>query len=312
LIEVLVRRDWVVTVAHQPGSVWENSEAESFAELVLADPQTENAECVAYVRQHQVDVFYVDAIMDFRAEFIAQIQAFCPVVFYQNLSASRYLADVYILPSLPKEDAFYQGFQAKTKIFQGLKYFIGHTRLNSLPAYQLSGTEEAERVALIAGGSDPKDTLWRLYQMIAGADILSEVKFSFFYGKAYARPVSTLPVANEHIEFVPYEHGAILNCDLLVSAFGVSTYEFLALGMPVLTYGHQASNAQMADQLAEATGATYSFGKLEELVPGKFLLEIERFSQNRALRVQLSQHARQLLDLRGAERVADIIDDTLI
>lgn len=257
------------------------------------------------ILQQQIDIFYVDGLIEFGKDFIQAIKAQCILVFYQNISKSAYFADIFILPSLHNREGFFEGFKPETEIYQGLEYFTFHPQISKLQKHECASTVKS--IAITAGGSDPKDTLRKLHAQI-DYERFSDIQITYFYGRDYLYIKDIPQDLAGHFRFEMFDHQKIVNNDLLLSAFGVSTYEFLALGMPVIAFGHQESNAFAADVLAQKTNALISLGNIDEMNPDLLNDALFTYAFNLNKRKELVAHAAQILDFKGVSRIIDILE----
>jgi spore coat polysaccharide biosynthesis predicted glycosyltransferase SpsG len=120
--------------------------------------------------------------------------------------------------------------------------------------------------------------------------------------------MNEIPVrTNTNVSWTRYNPKSILDNDMLISAFGVSTYEFLALGMPILSYGHQKQNAASAQYFAENTGALISLGLIDDLTSDGLLTAINQIRKDPIISRRMVEKAKELIDLQGLDRVKEII-----
>ena len=290
-------RDFSVQESRLPGSL---------RHFVLK-PERANEETLALIERWPVDLLYVDGNQEFSPELALRIKQQARLVFYQNLSASRKLADLYILPSIHQGIEFFSDFSLQTRVARGLDYTMFHPELAQVRPKSRQRIKW-QSLALSAGGSDPANTLLRLYGMLKTLDALP-ARLLFFYGKDYMHHKEIPADIPAGWEFRPFSHQEILQQDALLTAFGVSAYEFLYLGMPLLAYGHQESTAHASGFLAGQSQAFVNLGNIEELEPARLQEAIDRLGQY-AFRRELSQKARALMDLRGPERVAGLLEET--
>jgi spore coat polysaccharide biosynthesis protein SpsF len=93
---------------------------------------------------------------------------------------------------------------------------------------------------------------------------------------------------------------------LAVASFGVSAYELAACGVPAvhlcLTYDHARSSSAFEKQGAAATAGV--FGRI---TPTALADPVRRLIGRADRRGHMARRARQLVDGRGAERVAALI-----
>lgn len=258
-----------------------------------------------FIESNGIDLYYVDAILDFSSGFIEALREMCKVVFYQNMSPAGPHADVFIYPSVRVNPDFFLQFGDRVVVHRGLEYVFFHPDIALIPR-KVMLADEVRTVAVSAGGSDPLDTLRRIYGVIKDGGFES-YRFSFFYGRDYAYLNDIPQDCLGNVEFRAFDHREILQADVLLTAFGVSTYEFLCLGMPVIAYGHQDSNAVAADELADRTGAVISLGEIGAVDRSSIKTALARISRPE-VRDEMLRRAMSSIDMNGVARVAAILE----
>lgn len=304
----LQSRGHEIVFAHLPSSFWQVATHFPFRQYELS---IENAEfeMLSILRNEKASVFYVDGIIPFTPSFIQEVKKTAKVVFYQNLSESKVLADVFILPSIHQDEAFFSAFnESDALIYKGLEYFTFNKEIEQYTPISLRNDLSIESVAVTAGGSDPRNVLLTLYEMLDERDILRNIKFTFFYGNDYLYK-NEIPIKlKNNVSFLPYNTRSIISHDIIIAAFGVSAYEFMCLGKPVIGIGHQKTNADALKLVSERTEAIFDMGLIDDLCKENFNTTLKSLIQNVDKLVSMSQKATQVLDKQGVCRVADIIE----
>ena len=86
--------------------------------------------------------------------------------------------------------------------------------------------------------------------------------------------------------------------------------EFMALGMPILAFGHQPSNAITSDYLAMKTHSLISLGLITSIDSEILNNAIYKLIYSKETRQSLTDNARSILDLKGPDRIVDILENT--
>lgn len=266
--------------------------------------QTAEITTQVLIRKNRIDLYYVDGFMNFSESFIYEIKQTTKVAFYQNVGSSRHLADIYILPSIHQNRDFFEAYPKRTKIFQGLEYFTFHPQIADIKR-KSTINRNLNSIAFAAGGSDPKDTLRKIFSLL---DISPDINYFFYFGSSYLFRNSWDRNLASNIHFRQFSHRLILEHDILVNAFGVSTYEFLYLGMPILSYGHQKSTAIASQILAQKSHAFMHIGEINEIDKAKMVQSI-RIMEDKIVRKIYSDIALDLLDLKGVNRIIEILEE---
>ena len=92
-----------------------------------------------------------------------------------------------------------------------------------------------------------------------------------------------------------------------INTFGVSTYELIYLGVPVITIGHVRKNAEGSACLAEKYGLNYDLGLIDDLTREKFFSTLKTLIKNPKQLEKMQDKSIGLIDGLGANRVAKLI-----
>lgn len=268
--------------------------------------QKQEVETLEIIRKNKIDIYYVDGFINFSEGFINEVKKSAKIVFYQNIGSSRHLADIFIIPSIHQNKDFFESFTEKTKIFQGLEYFTFHPFIADIKR-KVTVNKKINSVAFAAGGSDPNDTLRKLYSLIKKS---TDLDCFFYFGTNYIFKNSWPKALPKNIHLRTFSHQSILQHDVLVNAFGVSTYEFLYLGMPIMSYGHQESTTRASQILCDNTKAFMHIGDIKDVDKAQILQSISVMN-NQTVRTEYSQKALNLLDLSGPYRVIKILEEAI-
>ena len=137
----------------------------------------------------------------------------------------------------------------------------------------------------------------------------SDLSFYFYYGDNYMHH-NTLPeIYPNNVNFSPYNLECINKNDVLIASFGVSTYEFMALGMPIISVGHEKANANASQILKDKTKSIYHLGFIDSLTSKKLNKTIGKFVIDLKIRKKLIKKATKIIDLKGINRVVSIIEN---
>jgi len=94
--------------------------------------------------------------------------------------------------------------------------------------------------------------------------------------------------------------------DLAVTAGGISAYEALCSGTPLLALSWDSLQQTTIDLMAKA-GSCVSLGSGDDLTPEFLTGLLEKLDGDAAEREKMARRGMEIVDGRGAERVADII-----
>jgi spore coat polysaccharide biosynthesis predicted glycosyltransferase SpsG len=303
----LVNRGHSVTIIHLRSPFWQNI-SRSFDILEITGDSEDFM--LEMMRTKNFDIFYVDGIINFSDTFFRAGRNLCKFIFYQNLSESRSKCDIFILPSIHHSESFFKIFRTDTKIFVGLQYFAFNEKIERLsPRSPLAKNEMVREVAVISGGSDPSNFLKKVYDLIS-CNFFPEIQFIFYYGENYMHRGSLENMTKcDATVFKPYDHQAILEAQMLISAYGVSTLEFLYLGMPIISLGHQVANSNASKAVADKTSAIVHAGFIDEISAEIFNDILSTVINDQSLREELISNGKQAIDLNGINRIITILEN---
>lgn len=305
----LKERGHEVVFTHLSSAFWQAISDFSFRHYELSFNNVES-EMLSIICDEKVSIFYVDGIITFSSQFIQEVKKMAKIVFYQNLSDSKALSDVFFLPSIHQDEAFFEAFRSSTTVvYKGLEYFTFNKEIEQYSPITFQNTTPVKSVAVIAGGSDPRNVLLTLYEMLDEQRLLKDVEFVFFYGNDYLYK-NKIPIElKNNVSFLPYNTSLIMSHDVIIAAFGVSAYEFMCLGKPVIGVGHQKTNADALKVVAEKTNAIFDMGVIDDLDIETFNNTISSLLQDKSKLMTMSYRAKEILDTKGINRVVNILEN---
>lgn len=101
----------------------------------------------------------------------------------------------------------------------------------------------------------------------------------------------------------------MIGADLGIAAFGTTAYELMGLGVPVVSLTHKAWQAPSAESFA-AIGAVHYLGNAVDLDEHLLAKEIETLSNDPERRASLSKVGSEMIDFKGIQRVATVVENT--
>jgi spore coat polysaccharide biosynthesis protein SpsF len=111
------------------------------------------------------------------------------------------------------------------------------------------------------------------------------------------------------LEDVSEMSAAMAEADLAICSFGMTAFELAAMGVPsvyaCLTPDHEESASALV-----AAGMGVSVGVDDRDTETRLAAAVERLIVDESARAQMSARARELIDGRGASRVADVLVST--
>jgi len=306
LAQSIAKRGHQVKFVHRTSDFWNTLDHFEFEHFSYPDSHCDE-HMVSLCSELSCDILYVDGIVNFDPSIFAYISENTKVVFYQNISDARHLCDIFILPSIHQTPSFFTNFSKKTQIYQGLEYVLFNPKIKSLPSKTTSSLDQVNRIGVITGGSDPKNVLLRLYELLE-VKRWSDITFDFYVGNNFMF-VPLLPKKTPvNVNFLPYDFDKIIESDIVISTFGVSSYELLSLGMPLISLGHQKANERASNILQAETDSFTHIGNIDDITSGILNTALDVLITERERREKYNLRAKSLLDYNSEERIISILE----
>ncbi len=220
---------------------------------------------------------------------------------------SDIVVDGSILPStggFPRSD---------TSFYTGTSYLVMDPLYSLLHQRKKRINEKIRSVAVILGGGDSGGCF---VKVLEGLRLWGkELEVVGFPGFAYWGQKSLTEIDWHPLRFRwagQSESVAKLTfrSDLAVTAGGISAFEALCTGTPVVALAVDGHQEITVSTLAH-TGACLDLGRMDTFRPVQMRDAIAFLSDDRARRERISKRARRIVDGRGAERVCSIIREVL-
>lgn len=276
---------WRVHVCEQSWDAYEWIRAQSLADDVLVVDTPYNA--------------------DFGASLI-RVKEQMPVVRLDAPWATPETCSLLVLPGMHHSADTLEHLDAAfgERLLVGAEYMMF---CKALPESRRPCVEHNERIVFAAGGSDPEQALPLLYEMTRALHgMLPASRLVYMVGsQASSWNIHGLHsrdwITGFALSFIQYAR-------LLVSTWGTTVYEALALGTPTLTIARTDSEAEDAARLEAATeGAVQSLGTLSGLMRETLCDRLVALWEDSAQRKHMHYASAGLLDGQGALRVAQAV-----
>lgn len=277
--------------------------------IILVDEINENI-VLKYVKNIRPGVLFFDKLEELNKDTITALQDYTKLILFHNYSRYATWADIVIMPAahIDINDLPFQHVPNKgpAKIYAGPDYVVMNEAI--LPLRSLFKIrDKVNSVAITTGGSDPKGVMISLLEKI-DFEKFNDINFTFFIGDDFLHKDRLNAYANiANAKFLPFDMKAITACDIAISTFGVTTYELLYMGMPVISLGHAIANAKGSKYLAAIYNCILDIGYVNDVEENKLNNAINLLIQDAETRARLHQAGRNLIDGKGVERVCDII-----
>jgi len=308
LAEELLKRDHTVTVATttpQPArSVFPNT-----VEITELRSKGDSKPFIDWFDANQPDVVFTDSYpVDTKYQ-----KAICdrtPLAVLQDDNRHAICANLFINSNLYAHDLDYEFVNQDPKMCLGTDYVLLRSEIRDRAGEEPPWREQPERALVTMGGSDTANLMPTVVRAFEGFDIHVDAIIGPGFSEAQERSIRAaaedispdVSVTRDPDDFVE----RMFQADFAVSTSSSTTYELLALGTPIVSVpvaNNQESIAQALSEHNTAIVLKYSTNK------ASFRHSIERYLTDRSLRRDYREHGRNLVDGKGAIRIANEVAD---
>lgn len=176
--------------------------------------------------------------------------------------------------------------------------------------------ENVTDVMITTGGSDPYFAAKAFTDAFLANQILyrQHIRYHIISGpfNTHTSALKESYAANDHIviyENVKSMKEIMRQCDVVLTATGSTIYEVSALGVPMIVFYFADNQRQGAEEINRKTDVINcgDFSKMPESTVEKAVCALLRCVQEKEYRELLQQEERQLVDGRGAYRIAEAL-----
>lgn len=239
---------------------------------------------------------------DVKTGDLARVRRFARLVVIDDLADRELPADVIVNCTLNAKGDAYRA-PSSTKFLLGPEYALLRPEFADAPRRRING--RIRRALITLGGGDPSGLTAHLIQWVRGVlpgtmldVVLGPLAGDFFRGSMSKVRVHRDPSSMRDL---------MESADLAVSAGGQTTYELAATGTPAVIIAVAAN--QVPQSLAwDAAGVLAYAGRAGDHEMSRLLTQkIRILADDPALRRSMSERGRNIVDGRGAERVAEAV-----
>jgi len=263
------------------------------------------------VRQSEAQVLVVDVRDDLpKAALDALAGRGVVIVVLDDLSERRWAANLAFYPPVPQvQRADWSGFRGRLCV--GWEWVVLRSQFaESFPPRHNSKRSSSLSLLIAMGGSDPAGLTLKAVRAVDRLD--EDFESVIIVGAGFCHWQSLQPLLGKARrrftvqEDVSEMSAAMAEADLAICSFGMTAYELAAMGVPAvyacLTEDHEESASALA-----AAGMGMSVGVNDQETETRLAAAIERLLVDENARAQMSARASELVDGRGASRIAELL-----
>jgi UDP-2,4-diacetamido-2,4,6-trideoxy-beta-L-altropyranose hydrolase len=231
-----------------------------------------------------------------------------------NGHAGKYSADLILNQNLHGRMSLYAKLAPRAALLLGPRYALLRREFSERRNGGRHIREKGDRILIAMGGSDPRNLTSRILRALQGASLPSlEIAAAIGGSNPHVAEIETAASRSRHrvnlVKDATDMAGLMMWADFAIAAAGGTSWEFCALALPALLTP-VASNQSASARSLKRAGAALLFPSAR-FNSKKLEAAILRLVRSASLRRSLSRRARALVDARGAERVAAVLQSGL-
>jgi len=260
--------------------------------------------------EHYGSVLFIDKLFSYDRNTIIMLRDKLRIIMFQNECEGMYESDYSIFPSAhlnAKLIENYEWLDANAKILFGPDYILINEQVIQFVS-QCRSPNPIPYLAITTGASDPNGILIQLIKWINASDINLTVKALVGFGFSCWNELNKLiPYLKPTITVNKFNYKDLFSSRMVVSAFGVTTYELIYANIPVITFGHIQKNAIGSEILQRRYECNYNIGLFDEIKREQLLTAVQELWNSEEKINRIKSRQKNMIDGRGIARVARII-----
>ena len=226
---------------------------------------------------------------------------------------SEYCADLVLNQNLAATEQLYRNRAPSTRLLLGTEYallrpeFLAQSR-------ERQTSSRARRILVTMGGSDADNVTGQVVQALASCDGDFQATIVIGSGNPHAEElIGAVQKLSSRIQVAtdpPNMASLMAACDFTVSAAGSTCWELAYMGMPMIVVVLSRDQQGIARSLDER-GVAINLGWHANLSSPSIISAINTIAADAAMRSSMSAAGQKLVDGRGAERVVEVLRNSL-
>ncbi|MFW2501328.1 UDP-2,4-diacetamido-2,4,6-trideoxy-beta-L-altropyranose hydrolase [Clostridium diolis] len=247
------------------------------------------------------DIFITDSYDVNEKYFDVLKNNFAKTVYIDDMNLYYFNVDYLINQNIDAEDFEYK-VNEDTRLILGTKYLMLRDEFKNISSKNIK--EKVSDIMITVGGADSYELTEKILSCI------KELKYNFhiIIGPLFKNTEFIYKFQNPNIIF--YENADMCEimkrCDIAISACGSTLYELAACGVPTLGI-IIADNQQGIAKKMDEVGIVRNLGRCEKLNKDIIIDNINTLADNHELRKTISKQCMNLVDGKGAKRIASIL-----
>lgn len=253
-----------------------------------------------------VDHYGIDIVWESTIRSVAK-----KIMVIDDFCNRRHNCDLFLNQNYNVENESYYGLLQDNCIkLLGAKYSMLRPEFRKMRENLQKHNDIVKRILVLMGGADNQDMTSKVLQAIKMLEI-NNITVDVVVGAAnkYYKKIKSI-VSNIHYATCHYDVENISElmskADLSIGAAGSTTWERCCMGLPSIVIAIAENQINIAENLGN-DGIVVNLGWYENVEQIDIRDEIENLLNNSSKRMMMSLKAREVVDGRGVERVAEKI-----
>ncbi len=221
---------------------------------------------------------------------------------------SAYVADMVLDQNAHAKENLYQNRETYTRLLLGSRYAMLRREFKAWREWHRKIAPDGRKVLVTIGGSDPDNlTLIAIRALRLLAEDKLEATVVVGWSSPYADQIEAeIRGTSGSIRLLKNASNMpelMADADVAISGAGSTCWEMCALGLPAIVIDVAENQRPIAQEL-DRRGIAIHLGSSRDVTAEKMAAQLKTLLASREQRAAMSERGRNLVDGRGAERVA--------
>lgn len=248
-------------------------------------------------------------------EYLRQVGELVKTAYLDDYGTLPYPVDLLINYNIYGDQIDYKGMLLGSTSATDMQLLLGSSYAPLRPEFSQATyvvKDQVEKVLVTMGGSDRYNLTGQFLRQVFQDKEACRLHYHVVSG-AFNPYLSYLTEMSERYKNIHLHQNVrnmadlMCDCDLAVTAAGSTVYELCAVGIPILCFSFAENQRRIAEAFQKKSIAGFSGAYKEEgqAMFFRLLPRLKELTGDAALRQELSQRGRKLIDGCGAKRLAE-------
>ncbi len=257
------------------------------------------------LKKRQADMLIIDsyAYGQERLDRIAGLDLLS--VYIDDMNLYEFNTDYLVNANLYAAKLDYHG---KAGFLLGSEYLMMREEFGGLPSRKIR--KQAQDVLISFGAADMENLTPWILKILFNYHKFYELNWHVVIGPVFRNLAEIEAMVRDKrkvfLHHSPDVKSLMGNCDISINAAGSTTYELAACGVPALLIAAADNQLRLARE-ADGQGFAIDLGWHSELRKEYLFDTLDRVIEDRAVRQAMAARGQDLIDGKGAKRLADIL-----